>query len=83
MRLRHSGVDHGSPIAVIICELKLSFTLDLVLQAVDRSAVCDEIWLAVRSSLRGRGRETDYRVKKLCRLLGFGLLSVSRSSMVV
>lgn len=72
------AVDRGSPIAVVICELKLTFTLDLVLQAVDRSTACDEVWLAVQTSLRGRGRESDHRVKKLCRLLGFGLLSVSR-----
>jgi hypothetical protein len=67
----------GEPAAVVIGELKLSFTLDLVLQAVDRTAACDEIWLAVRASRRGRGREGDPRVKKLCRLLGFGLLAVT------
>jgi len=72
----------GSPSALIICELKLSFTLELVLQAVDRSSACDEVWLAVRASLRGRGRETDSRVKKLCRLCGFGLLSVFSSGRV-
>jgi hypothetical protein len=65
----------GEPI-VIIGELKLSFNLDLLLQAVDRSMACDEVWLAVRGSSRGRGREQDPRVKKLCRLLGFGLLAV-------
>ena len=27
------AVDRGAPIALVICELKLSFTLDLVLQA--------------------------------------------------
>jgi hypothetical protein len=32
---------------VVIGELKLSFSLDLVLQAVDRTAACDEVWLAV------------------------------------
>jgi len=66
----------GEPTAVVIGELKLTFTLDLVLQAVDRTAACDEVWLAVRASRRGRGRECDARVKKLCRFLGFGLLSV-------
>ena len=66
----------GEPAAVVIGELKLTFTLDLVLQAVDRSGACDEVWLAVRASRRGRGRESDSRVKKLCRLLGFGLLAV-------
>ncbi|MBX9590874.1 MAG: hypothetical protein K2X43_16310 [Hyphomonadaceae bacterium] len=71
------ALDGKEPTAVVIGELKLSFTLDLVLQAVDRFAACDEIWLAVRASRRGRGREHDPRVRKLCRLLGLGLLSVS------
>ena len=76
------ALERGSPTAVVIGELKLTFTLDLVLQAVDRSAACDEIWLAVRASRRGRGRESDPRVKKLCRLLGLGLLSVLASGKV-
>src|SRR5438067_5213464 len=62
-------------------ELKLAFNLELVLQGIDRSAACDEVWLAVRSSGR-RGRERDPRVRKLCRLLGFGLLGVSTSGRV-
>ena len=70
------------PTAVVIGELKLTFNLDLVLQAVDRSAACDEIWLAVRASRRGGGRERDPRVRKLCRLLGLGLLCVSQSGKV-
>ena len=76
------ALDGGSPTAVVIGELKLSFTLDLLLQAVDRFAACDEIWLAVRASRRGRGRENDPRVRKLCRLLGLGLLAVFASSRV-
>src|ERR1700716_2842209 len=62
----------GSPI-VIVGELKLGFNLELVLQAINRTAACDEIWLAVRTATRA-GRERDPRVRKLCRLLGFGLL---------
>jgi hypothetical protein len=76
------ALDGGSPTAVVIGELKLTFTLELVLQAVDRTAACDEIWLAVRASRRGRGRECDPRVKKLCRFLGYGLLSVFASGKV-
>ncbi len=76
------ALDQGEPAALVICELKLSFTLELLLQAVDRSAACDEVWLAVRASVRGRGRENDSRVKKLCRLCGFGLLSVFSSGRV-
>jgi len=63
------------PPRVVIGELKLAFNLELVLQGVNRIAACDEIWLAVRASWR-RGRESDPRVRKLCRFLGFGLLGV-------
>src|SRR4029077_3068634 len=68
------------PALVVICELKLSFTLELVLQGVERTAACDEVWLAVRATTRGR--ERDPRVRKLCRLLGFGLLGVSKRGRV-
>ncbi|MFM9940764.1 MAG: DUF2161 domain-containing phosphodiesterase [Hyphomicrobiaceae bacterium] len=76
------ALDSGMPAAVVIAELKLTFTLELVLQAVDRTPVCDEVWLAVRASRRGRGREADPRVKKLCRFLGLGLLAVFASGRV-
>jgi hypothetical protein len=67
---------NDDPPRVVIGELKLGFNLDLVLQGIDRSAACDEVWLAVR--LRGRrGRERDPRVLKLCRFLGFGLIGVA------
>jgi hypothetical protein len=59
---------------LVITELKLGFTLDLVLQGVDRLAAADEVWLAVQATRRGRDR--DSRAHKLCRLLGFGLLAV-------
>ncbi len=66
---------------VVIGELKQRFTLELPLQGVDRMAAGDEIWLAVRNSSKSRkradGRLNDARVRKLCRLLGFGLLAVS------
>jgi hypothetical protein len=70
----------GAAPMVVVGELKLRFNLELVLQGVDRSAACDEVWLAVRSSTRGRERDT--RVRKLCRLLGFGLLGVSSRGQV-
>jgi len=67
---------------VVIGELKQSFTLELVLQGVDRAAACDEVWLAIAASKRGRGREHDSRARKLCRLLGFGLLTVAADGRV-
>ena len=68
------------PALVVVGELKLSFNLELLLQGIDRIPACDEIWLAVRTS--GKGRERDPRVRKLCRLLGFGLLGVSSAGRI-
>jgi len=76
------ALNNGEPVALIICELKLSFSLELILQAVDRSTACDEIWIAVQAKKNGRGRESDPRAKKLCRYLGFGLLRVNPSDSV-
>ena len=61
------------PPIVVVGELKLAFSLELVLQGVNGRAACDEVWLAVRAARRG-GRLRDPRVHKLCRFLGFGLL---------
>ena len=61
---------------VVICELKLTFNLELILQGVDRATTSDEVWLAARLSSRGKGRESDARFRNLCRRLGFGLLGV-------
>ncbi len=70
------------PPVVVIGELKLSFNLELVLQAVDRASACDEVWLAARMSVRGKGRESDVRYRNLCRRLGFGMLGVTASGSV-
>jgi len=64
---------------MVICELKLSFNLELLMQAVDRAGACDEVWLAARISARGKGRENDARYRNLCRRLGFGMLAVTNS----
>jgi hypothetical protein len=74
------ALSQDSPPIVVVTELKLSFNLELILQGVDRTAVCDEVWLAVQSTRRGR--ERDPRVRKLCRFLGFGLLGVSKRGKV-
>lgn len=64
----------------LIVELKLSFTLPLVLQGVDRLALSDDVYLAVGvpnqpapGSLWRRERRS---ILKLCRRLGLGLLAV-------
>ena len=65
------------PPVVVIGELKLTFNLELILQAVDRAGAADEVWLAARLSARGKGRESDARYRNLCRRLGFGMLAVT------
>src|SRR5213593_2695390 len=65
------------PPIVVIGELKLAFNLELLLQAVDRAGACDEVWLAAKMSMRGKGRESDARYRNLCRRLGFGMLAVT------
>jgi hypothetical protein len=63
------------PPLVVIAEMKLGLSLELVLQAVDRLRQADEVWLAVPATRRGRDR--DRRAHRLCRLLGIGLMAVN------
>ena len=76
------ALSKDDPPIVVIGELKLSFNLELVLQAVDRAAAGDEIWLAAKMSARGKGRESDARYRNLCRRLGFGMLGVTGNGQV-
>jgi hypothetical protein len=71
------GLAPADPSVVVVCELKLSFNLELILQAVDRAAIADEVWIAAKVSAKGRGREADRRYRDLCRRLGIGMLGVS------
>jgi hypothetical protein len=58
----------------VIVELKTSFSLQLVLQGVDRQSLTDAVYLAIQLPKRHNGD-----VLKLCRRLGLGLLTVSSS----
>ncbi|NTF31115.1 DUF2161 domain-containing phosphodiesterase [Rhizobium skierniewicense] len=71
------GINVDDPPVIVVCELKLTFNLELILQAVDRAAISDEVWIAARISAKGRGREADKRYRDLCRRLGIGMLGVS------
>ena len=66
------------PDRLVITELKLGLSLELLLQAVDRMAIADEVWVAVPATRRGR--DQDRRAHKLCRLLGIGLMAVTLST---
>jgi hypothetical protein len=74
------AVRADEPPELVICELKLQFNLDLVLQAADRMTLSDAVWLAIPRTRKGRDR--DRRVVRLCRLLGLGLLTVGTDGVV-
>lgn len=60
----------------VIVELKLSFSLALVMQGVARQASFEQVYLAVPAS-SDRGWKLRYRdITRLCRRLGLGLLAV-------
>ncbi len=52
------ALSDGPPELVVIGEMKQSFTLELVLQAVDRTSACDEVWLAVGAQSGGAAGRT-------------------------
>jgi hypothetical protein len=64
----------------VIVELKLTFSLALLLQGIDRLALTDRVYLAVARP-RGRGRRgvsvARRAVRSLCRRLGLGLMTVA------
>jgi hypothetical protein len=62
----------------VIVELKLRFTLSLLLQGIDRLALSPQVYLAVpRPTARTRGLRADaQQVRKLCRRVGLGLMVI-------
>ena len=64
----------------VIVELKLAFSLPLVLQGVDRLTLTDRVYLAVGRPRGRRGRRGSVLrrdVRDLCRRLGLGLITVA------
>jgi len=60
----------------VIIELKLSLSIALLMQGIDRQAITDAVYVAVPA---GKGKRWASQVKdavKLCRRLGLGLISV-------
>jgi hypothetical protein len=68
----------GAP--MVIVELKTTFNIDLVLQAVERQKLCDDVYLAVPKpdtpTKRKNWRKRQRALKNLCRRLGVGLILV-------
>jgi hypothetical protein len=59
----------------VIVELKTSFTLQLIFQAIDRLAMTETVYIAVARPKRGIAAQAT----KLCRRIGIGLIVVSES----
>ncbi len=60
----------------VVVEMKLTFSLALVLQGVARQALIEQVYLAVPVSAK-RGWGLRYKdITRLCRRLGLGLLAV-------
>jgi hypothetical protein len=72
----------------LVVELKLRFSLELVLQGIDRLALTEQVYLAVPRPpfprRRSHGRAPDSPdIRKLCRRLGVGLMLVGRRSVEI
>ncbi len=69
----------------VIVELKLRFSLALVLQGIDRLALSDLVYVAVPRLPRGAsGIAPDAApVRRLCRRVGIGLIVVGRDTVAV
>lgn len=59
----------------VIVELKMGVTLELLLQGIERLALCDTVYIAVPAP-RGASPLFDRRFQKLLRRVGLGLLVV-------
>ena len=59
----------------VIVELKTGFTLQLLLQGIDRQSVTDSVYLAIPEPKRSLPKD----ILRLCKRLGLGLLVVNRN----
>jgi hypothetical protein len=63
----------------VVVELKLVFSLDVVLQAVNRLNVSPVVYIGIPSSCRAFGKRRR-RIVKLLKMLGIGLILISVNS---
>jgi len=62
--------------APVVIEMKVRFSLDLLLQAVERLSVTDKVYVAVEYRSKSLVTRRSRDVLRLCRQLGIGLLTV-------
>ncbi|QNO15568.1 hypothetical protein HYG86_12705 [Alkalicella caledoniensis] len=61
---------------LVVIELKKGFTLDLVLQGVERKSITDYVYLAIPRPKSIKGNRWR-KIVKLCRMLSLGLIIVA------
>ena len=64
----------------VIVEMKTSFTLKLVYQAIDRQSLSEEVYVAIPRPLRGQNTKAWKNMLRLLKRLGIGLLTVAMDS---
>ena len=69
------AIKDNNPIAII--ELKTKFSLELVLQGIERLSVSGIIYLAVLEGPKSGLKKRLNKIMKLCHMLGFGILLVT------
>lgn len=78
MKAGAGGQMEGEPEEPVIVELKKTFNLPLLYQAIERLEVTDRVYVAVEETYDGK-RNTAKKWKnavRLCRMLGLGLMTV-------
>lgn len=60
----------------VVVELKLSFNLGVILQAVERLSLSDTVYVGVPSTLKALKRQRK-QITKMMRMLGIGLIAIN------
>ncbi|MEO1539787.1 MAG: DUF2161 family putative PD-(D/E)XK-type phosphodiesterase [Pseudomonadota bacterium] len=71
-----ASADAAGPSDPVIVELKLTFSLDLLFQGVERQRITDWVYVAIPAFGPRASRKRQQRIVGLCRRLGLGLLVV-------
>ena len=69
--------------APVVVELKLRFSLELLLQAAERFSVTEKVYVAIENRKKSLWTRRSKDILRLCRRLGIGLLTVHVESGLV
>ncbi|NDO47782.1 DUF2161 family putative PD-(D/E)XK-type phosphodiesterase [Clostridium sp. MD294] len=65
---------------IVIVELKKTFQLKLVYQAIDRQTMCENVFVAIPRPIKSQNTKQFQNMLKLLKRLGIGLLTVAVDS---